>query len=101
MVARIYSPARSAMQSGKGKSKLWLLEFEPETRRMADPLMGWTGTVETAQQIRLKFESLEQAVAYAQKHGFAYEVLAESRSAQMPKSYSDNFKWGRKENWTH
>jgi hypothetical protein len=101
MAARIFSPARSQMQSGRGKSKNWVLEFEPETRRPADPLMGWTSTSETLQQVRLQFDTAEQAIAYAEKHGIAYELAAQPKARQVIKSYSDNFKYGRKELWTH
>ncbi len=101
MVARIYSPARSAMQSGRGKTKAWVLEFEPQVPRPADPLMGWVSTVETAQQVRLSFDSAELAVAYAEKQGLAYELAPEPTTRQVRKSYSDNFKWGRKQIWTH
>ena len=101
MVARIYKPARNQMQSGRGKSREWLLEFEPQAPRPADPLMGWTSSVETAQQVKLHFETAEQAIAYAEKRGIAYELLPAPRTGTVRKTYSDNFKWGRKENWTH
>jgi hypothetical protein len=89
------------MQSGKGKSNDWVLEFEPETARVADPLMGWTSTNETQSQVKLTFESREQAEAYAKKRGIAYRVQAETPVRTTRKSYSDNFKFGRSENWTH
>ena len=101
MAARIFSPARSQMQSGRGKTKNWVLEFEPQARRSADPLMGWTSSAETLQQVRLHFESTEQAIAYAEKHGIPYELAPEPKTRQVIKSYSDNFKYGRKELWTH
>jgi NADH dehydrogenase ubiquinone Fe-S protein 4 len=101
MNARIYKPARNAMQSGKGKGDVWLLEFEPETPRMTEPLMGWTATVETQQQVRLAFDSKEAAIAYAERNGIAYEVVPEPPTRMQKKAYADNFKWGRPENWTH
>jgi hypothetical protein len=101
MVARIYNPARNAMQSGKGRTKSWVLEFEPQVPRPTDPLMGWTSSPETLQQVRLEFDSCEQAIAYAEKHGIAYDLEPEHAPRQQRKSYSDNFRWGRKENWTH
>ena len=79
MVARIYRPARSAMQSGKGKSKSWLLEFEPDVPRTADPLMGWTSSGDTRQQLRLGFDTKELAIAYATKNGIAYVVAPNRR----------------------
>ena len=65
MVARIYKPSRSAMQSGKGKSESWLLEFESDAPRTTDPLMGWTSSGDTRQQLKLSFETKELAIAYA------------------------------------
>ncbi len=100
MVARIYKPARNAMQSGKAKSS-WVLEFEPEERRTADPLMGWTSSGDTKQQLRLVFETQQQAVEYALRHGIAYELASVPPVRTHRKAYADNFKWGRKDNWTH
>jgi hypothetical protein len=101
MTARIYKPARNAMQSGKGKSQDWVLEHEQVSRRAADPLMGWTSTTDTSTQVKLTFASKEEAIAYAQKHGIAYVVQAETPARMQKKSYSDNFRFGRSENWTH
>jgi hypothetical protein len=101
MPARIYKPSRSAMQSGKGKSSQWVLEHEPETKGAADPLMGWTSTDETVTQVRLTFESREEAEAYAKRKGIAYVVQAETPVRMQKKSYSDNFRFGRTDNWTH
>jgi ETC complex I subunit conserved region len=100
MVVRIYKPARNAMQSGKGKSESWYLEFEPATKDR-DPLMGWTSSNDTQQQVKLKFETKDLAIAYAQRNGLAYVVAAEPPVRTSKKSYSDNFRWGRSENWTH
>src|SRR5262245_44700881 len=74
MTAKIYRPARTAMQSGTGKTRMWLLEFEPETPRSVEPLMGWTSTVETRQQVKLWFETKEEAIAYAGRNGIAYRL---------------------------
>jgi hypothetical protein len=101
MFARIFSPSRNAMQSGKGKTGYWLLEYLTEVPRTREPLMGWTSSADTQQQVRLRFDSLEQAVAYAEKHGLAYQVLPDAVVRPQKKSYSDNFRWGRSENWTH
>ena len=100
MTARIYKPARSAMQSGKGKSNEWFLEFVRETRPSSDPLMGWTSG-DTSTQVRLRFDTVEEAVAYAQRNSIVYAVEAETATRLQKKSYSDNFKFGRTENWTH
>ena len=74
MKARIYQPAKTAMQSGRAKTRLWLLEFDAAEARFVEPLMGWTGANGTASQVTLKFESQELAVAYAEKHGIEFEV---------------------------
>ncbi len=101
MPVRIYRPARNAMQSGRGKSDEWLVEFEPESKREADPLMGWTSSADTKQQLRLVFPTRQEAVAYAEREGLAYTVYPETKERMIRKSYSDNFKWGRSDNWTH
>ena len=100
MTARIYKPARNAMQSGKGKSKEWFLEFIRETPPSADPLMGWTSG-DTSTQVKLRFETMEEAVDYARRNGLAYVVQPETPVRMQKKSYADNFKFGRTENWTH
>jgi hypothetical protein len=101
MTARIYQPARSAMQSGKAKSGKWVLEFEPETPRSTDPLMGWTSSGDMKQQVRLSFESREAAVAFAERNGIAYRLDEAKPQRRQVKSYADNFRWGRPDNWTH
>jgi len=101
MAARIYRPARNAMQSGKGKTGAWILEFEAETPRGREPLMGWTSSSDMRQQVRLQFDTKEQAIAYAERQGLAYSVASEAPVRTSRKSYSDNFKWGRPDNWTH
>jgi ETC complex I subunit conserved region len=101
MPARIYKPSRNAMQSGKGKSDGWTLEFEQESARVADPLMGWTSSGDTLTQVKLSFATQEEAEAYAKRKGIAYMVQAEAPVRQQKKSYSDNFKFGRTDNWTH
>jgi ETC complex I subunit conserved region len=101
MTARIFRPARNAMQSGKGKSGDWFLEFEATAPRTADPLMGWTSSADTKQQLRLRFDTKEEAVAYATREAIAYAIEDQGPARITKKSYSDNFKWGRTENWTH
>lgn len=101
MVARIYKPAKSAMQSGLGRSKEWLLEHEPESPRAVEPLMGWTSSADTRAQVRLAFDSKEEAIAYAERNGIAYVVLEPKPRKPIRKSYADNFKFGRIGRWTH
>ena len=101
MSARIFQPARNAMQSGKGKSKYWVLEYDAEAPRRSDPLMGWTSSGDMKQQLKLKFDSLEQAKSYAERNAIAYQILEPKKPKPKKKSYSDNFRWGRQDNWTH
>ncbi|WP_332686037.1 ETC complex I subunit [Devosia sp.] len=101
MTARIYRPAPNAMQSGKGKSRQWVLVHELSAPRDIDPLMGYTTSTDTRQQVRLSFESLEAAEAYAQKNGIAYSVQAAHDATPKRQSYPDNFRADRKTPWTH
>jgi hypothetical protein len=95
MMARIYKPARTAMQQGRAKTQEWVLEFEPAKARAHDPLMGWTSSADTRQQVVLTFDTKEAAIAYANKHGIAY-LLKEPPAHQIrPKSYAENFRWNR------
>ncbi len=100
-VARIYKPARTAMQSGTAKTNEWVLEFEPEQSREVEPLMGWTSSGDMRQQVRLQFDSAEEAVAYCERHGIAYQVMEPKAPAHRTISYSDNFAFKRLEAWTH
>lgn len=101
MTARIYKPAKTAMQSGLGRTKDWVLEHEPEAPREVDPLMGWTGARDMRQQIKLRFESKEEAIAYAERYGIAYSVEEPQARKTVRKAYADNFKFGRIGAWTH
>jgi hypothetical protein len=98
--ARIYQQPKTAMQSGRAGTHEWVLEFEPAEQH-ADPLMGWIGGGDTLNQVRLRFETRDEAVAYADKRGLGYEVELPHRHKFLPKAYSDNFRFGRRENWTH
>lgn len=94
--ARIYKPAKTAMQSGRKKTKMWVLEFEPATKKSPDPLMGWnSGT--TLEQIRLEFDTQEAAIAHANKLGVAYEVIEPKERIMKPKAYASNFAFARRQ----
>lgn len=95
MKARIYKPARTAMQQGMRKTHRWLLEFEPASARRQDPLMGWTSSDDTLAQVKLFFPEKDDAIAYAEKHGIPYEVREPAQHETQPKSYADNFRWQR------
>ena len=101
MKATIYQPAKTAMQSGKGKSQLWVLEFEPGARKTIEPLMGYTSSTDMLSQIKMRFESREDAVAYAERNDVVYRVIEPKEPKRRPMSYSDNFKFDRKIPWTH
>ncbi|MGE0500305.1 MAG: ETC complex I subunit [Rhizobiaceae bacterium] len=101
MAARIYSPARTAMQSGQAKTGHWVLEFEPERRRRIDPLMGYTTSGDMKSQVRLTFDSVEAAIAYAERNGLDYRIDLPKEAKRRQISYSDNFRYDRKMPWTH
>jgi len=101
MVARIYSPAKSPMQSGQARLGVWVLQFEPEQAKMIDPLMGYTSTTDMKGQIRLQFDSCEAAIAYARAAGLAYRVEHANQPKRRRVAYSDNFKSDRFQPWTH
>jgi len=101
MFAKIYQPARNAMQSGRALSKQWLLEFTPEMAQRPDPLMGWTSSTDMRAQIRLSFDSQEAAVAYARRQGIPYQVMTPHAPKRYVKSYADNFAADRKQPWSH
>jgi len=101
MTARIYKPARTAMQSGTAKTKEWLLTYEPEQPRAVEPLMGWTSSGDMKQQLRLHFHTKEEAIAYCERNGIAFEVFESTPPQRQRMSYSDNFAPTRRGAWTH
>jgi NADH dehydrogenase (ubiquinone) Fe-S protein 4 len=88
---RIFHPSPSATQQ-LPRTSFWHLEFE-STSRWLNPLMGWTSTGDTAHQVRLQFNSREEAIAYAERYGFRWTELKEQVAKTPKKSYADNFKW--------
>jgi hypothetical protein len=94
-LARIYRPAKSAMQSGRALSKKWLLEYEPAGRRDPDPLMGWSSAHDTLNEVRLRFDTEEEAVAFAKREGFDYTLIEPQTQTPKAKSYADNFRYDR------
>ena len=101
MTARIYKPAKTAMQSGTANTKEWVLDYEPAQPREIEPLMGWTASGDMCQQVRLRFETPEEAVAYCERHGIPYQLFGEKPATRRIMSYSDNFAFKRREGWTH
>lgn len=101
MRARIYKPAKTAMQSGTRKTRRWRLEFIPDDPLGVDPLMGWTSSPDTTRQIRLEFPTREEAVEYAERRGIEYRVEPEHTAREPKVAYSDNFRADRVAPWTH
>jgi hypothetical protein len=101
MTARIYKPAKTAMQSGQANTKAWVLDFEPEVPRQVEPLMGWTSSSDMRQQVRLRFANKEEALAYCERHGIAYQVSEAAPPARRVIAYADNFAFNRRDPWTH
>ncbi len=101
MSARIYRPAPTPMQSGLGKSRDWVLEFEPTAPRQIEPLMGYTSTTDTRTQVRLRFATLEEAEAFARREGIAYTIQPAHDRTPKRTVYSDNFRSDRLTPWTH
>jgi hypothetical protein len=102
MIARIFRPGKGATQSGRARTKSWLLTYEPAVAREIEPLMGWTSSSDMNSQVQLTFQTKEEAIAYAEKHGIAYRVeLPPVAIERHGLSYSDNFKSTRLGQWTH
>ncbi len=103
MTARIYKPAKTAMQSGQANTREWVLEFLPSLARVKDPLMGWTGSRDTEAQVKMRFDTRAAAEAYAQRHGIPYTVFTprERKPNVRPGGYGENFAWNRRQGWTH
>ena len=101
MTIKIYKPSKTAMQSGKGKTKKWLAEYISDTDKEKDSLMGWNSSSDTNSQIKMFFETKEQAILWAKKNNYQYFVEEPKFKNIKPKSYSSNFDFKRKEPWTH
>jgi hypothetical protein len=99
--ARIYKPAKTAMQSGTAKTKSWVLDFEEQAPKEVEPLMGWTSSADTQQQVRLRFASKEEAIAYCEHHAIAYRVFEPKQPKRRTMAYADNFAYSRRTPWTH
>ncbi len=97
--AKIYQPAKTAMQSGKGKTQRWLLEYEKPAPGTPDALMGWNSMPDTITEVRLTFPSKEEAVAYATAKNIAYELFEPQKTVVPPKAYAENFSFKRRNAW--
>ena len=95
VLARIYRPAKTAMQSGRAQTRKWVLEYEPASRRDPDPLMGWASARDTLNEVRLRFDTLDEARDFALAHGLEYTLTQPQRRTAKAKSYADNFRYDR------
>ena len=100
-IAKIYKPSKTSMQSGRAKSKGWVLEFIRKTPSIPDPLMGWQSSGDTQKQIKIVFSSKEAAIHYAEKQDIDYKLIEPQKRKLNIKSYADNFSSERKMSWTH
>jgi len=93
MKVRIYKPAKTAMQSGRGKTHYWILEYETQSKREPEPLMGWIASGDTLNQIKMRFSTCEEAIEFAKSKGWHYTVAREHERKLRPRNYGDNFKY--------
>jgi len=101
MLARIYRPAKSAMQSGLAKTHDWVLEFAPDSARTPNALTGWTQSSDMNGQVRLSFATEAEAIAYAQSHAIPFHLTEPKPAKKNLKAYADNFAVERRFPWTH
>tara|TARA_Y100000590_G_scaffold173628_1_gene198572 strand:+ start:1105 stop:1410 length:306 start_codon:yes stop_codon:yes gene_type:complete len=101
MTIKIYIPSKTSMQSGRGKSKKWLAEYISDEEQVKDTLMGWNSSLDTKSQIKVFFDTKEQAVAWAKKSNFQYFIEEPKKRNIKPKNYASNFDINKKEPWTH
>ena len=88
--AKIYIPSKTAMQSGRGKLKKWILEFDTKDPS-PNPLMGWETPTDTLEDVLLKFSTKEKAIEYAESNNISYRIIEPKKKEYVNKSYADNF----------
>jgi hypothetical protein len=98
--ARIYGPAKNAMRS-IAQTKSWVLDFEQASPKAIEPLMGWTSSADVRQQVRLRFDSKAEAIAYCEQNGIAYRVFEPALPKRITQNYADNFAYTQRVPWTH
>ncbi len=105
MRAKIYSPAPNTMQSGQLRTGDWILEFYPTNKKIIDPLMGWSGSKGTKNQLRMRFKTKESAIDYAQQNQIKYDLIETKARTRKPNirkmGYAENFSHNRRSPWTH
>jgi hypothetical protein len=92
---KIFKPSKTVTQSGRNNIDNWIIEFEPNSPKQTDPLMGWVGSKDTKGQIRLKFSSRDEALSFAKKNGLTAYVQEPKKRKIKPKNYADNFSFYR------
>lgn len=97
MKAKIYQPAKTAMQSGIANVRHWIIEYEPEEAKKIDPLMGWVGSGDMRGQLKLRFDTKDAAISYAERNALSYQIAEPNLRRVILKSYSDNFKYEKVE----
>lgn len=93
MKVRIYKPSKTSMQSGHGKTDRWVIEPDDTSGKKPEPLMGWTSSENTLNQINMKFDTREAAIAFADKKGWQYTVANVRERRVKPRNYGDNFRY--------
>ncbi|MEH6402021.1 MAG: ETC complex I subunit [Sneathiella sp.] len=93
--AKIYRPAKNAMQSGRAGLKKWRLEYTPASSRYSEPLMGWTGSTDMTSQVAVNFADKESAIAFCETNGIDYNLFEPKERKLNIKAYSDNFSFSR------
>ena len=101
MTIKIYKPSKSSMQSGQRNTKKWLAEYISDTEQVKDTLMGWNSSLDTKSQIKVFFDTKEQAITWAKKNNYQFYVEEPKIKKIKPKSYASNFDINRKDPWTH
>ena len=99
--ARLYQQTKSTASSGQAHTGQWVLEWERREAQLADPIMGWVGGGDTQRQVRLQFDTREDAERYAERESLTLDVEITPIRVRKPKAYADNFKFNRRMNWTH
>ncbi len=88
--AKIYKPAKTAMQSGLKKFDKWILEFITNDPTI-NPLMGWESSNDTMSELKMEFQTKDLALEYARKNKIEFELIEPQNRKVVKKSYSDNF----------
>ncbi|XP_030636720.1 NADH dehydrogenase [ubiquinone] iron-sulfur protein 4, mitochondrial [Chanos chanos] len=92
---RIFVPARTAMQSGVKNTQKWKMDFDTR-ERWENPLMGWASTADPLSNMVLTFGSKEDAIAFAEKNGWSYDITEKRTPKPTVKSYGANFSWNKR-----